>query len=91
MAECDITEFEEWGRATLAAAALVLAQRLGPTADARVGGEGGPRTTARGYRSAFVRFTSAVGGRLAVWLFCAPGRPCVKRLVIKAAPRRRRS
>jgi hypothetical protein len=71
MTEPDIVDFEEWGRATVGAAAALLGQRLGTSAHAHLGGQGGPRTTAGGYRSAFVRFTSPVG-RLAVWLFCAP-------------------
>ena len=66
-------DFEAWARSTAQhAAAVVLARLTDAGVPAELGGEGGPKSTARGYRSHYVYLATSRLGRVAVWLYVVP-------------------
>jgi hypothetical protein len=68
----DMASFDRWGRETVVVAGQRALALLPKSSEPELGGEGGPRTTQAGYRSAFVRLTSRHFGRTTIWLLAVP-------------------
>jgi hypothetical protein len=73
MSGSDGPSFKSWARTTVQLAGEGLVEALADRAvPAKLGGEGGPRSTGVGYRSQYVTLATSFLGPLALWLYAVP-------------------